>query len=457
MIEELNPYPEYKESGLPWLLHVPRAWSVVRNGSLVRQRNETGHGELPILEVSIRSGVTVRKFENSARKQIMSDLKMYKRAIKGDIAYNMMRMWQGAVGVTPTDGLVSPAYVVACPTAGVHSHYFVALFKTACYLAEIDSCSRGIVKDRNRLYWDQFKQIRSPFPPPDEQAAIVRFLDYANGKIERAIRAKRKLIGLLNEQKQAIIHRAVTRGLDPNVKLKPSGIPWLGDVPEHWSIRRNSFLFAERLESGYAGLPILMVSLRTGVTEGSEIDENGREKRLIANVTKYKVADKGDIAYNMMRMWQGAVGVVPIRGMVSPAYVVARPLEGVYSPYFDYLYHTEDCKNEVNRYSRGIVTDRNRLYWDQFKRIYFPLPPFKEQKEISEWIEVETSALCKSIFREEREIELFREYRSTLTADVVTGKIDVREVTKTLPTIAESDEQHVSCDEEIEDLEIADS
>jgi len=284
---------------------------------------------------------------------------------------------------------------------------------------------------------EHFKVIYSVLPPPAEQAAIVRFLDHANRRIDRFIRAKRKLIGLLNEQKQAIIHRAVTRGLDPNVKLKPSGIPWLGDVPEHWEVRRKSYLFDERNERGRLGLPILVVSLRTGVTEGQNIDEDGKEKRLIADVTKYKFAEKDDIAYNMMRMWQGAVGVVPVPGMVSPAYVVAMPRFSVLSGYYDLLIHTDDCKNEVNRHSRGIVTDRNRLYWDQFKRLFFPLPPFPEQNQIVSWLEQETATLNTAGARTEREIDLLREYRTRLTADVVTGKVDVREAAKRLPAEAE--------------------
>ena len=115
MIADLEPYAEYKESRVPWLGRVPSTWRVVRNGSLFGQRNQTGYEELPILEVSLKTGVRVRDFENSTRKQIMSDLGKYKRAAKGDVAYNMMRMWQGAVGVSPVDGLVSPAYVVARP------------------------------------------------------------------------------------------------------------------------------------------------------------------------------------------------------------------------------------------------------------------------------------------------------------------------------------------------------
>ena len=192
MIEGLKPYAEYKESGLPWLSKIPSNWQTVRNGSLFSQRNETNYPHLPIREVSLRTGVRVRNFETSNRKQLMSDFSKYKRAMSEDIAYNMMRMWQGAVGVVPVDGLVSPAYVVARPFPNTNVHYFRTQFRMDLYLGEIDGF----------------------------------------------IRAKRKLIGLLNEQKQAIIHHAVTRGLDPNVPLKPSNIPWLGDIPKHWEMRR---------------------------------------------------------------------------------------------------------------------------------------------------------------------------------------------------------------------------
>src|SRR2546423_331788 len=136
----------------------------------------------------------------------MSDLGKYKRALKGDIAYNMMRMWQGAVGVAPADGLVSPAYVVARPYAGTESRYFAYLYRTAAYLAEVDNYSRGIVKDRNRLYWDAFKQMPSPVPPLDEQRQIADVLDRHGALVRRLTQKKQRLIALLNEQRQVTIH-----------------------------------------------------------------------------------------------------------------------------------------------------------------------------------------------------------------------------------------------------------
>lgn len=162
-------YPSYRDSGLPWLPEIPEGWQVLRNGRLFAHRVQTGFPDLPILEVSLRTGVRVRDMENLKRKQVMSQKEKYKRATKGDIAYNMMRMWQGALGAAPVDGLVSPAYVVASPFPEANSAYFSYLFRTAAYMREVNKFSRGIVSDRNRLYWDEFKQMPSLLPPRAEQ------------------------------------------------------------------------------------------------------------------------------------------------------------------------------------------------------------------------------------------------------------------------------------------------
>jgi len=256
MTNTLQPYPEYKDSGVPWLGKIPKHWELFRNGRLFSQRNETGFGELPILEVSLKTGVRVRDMENLQRKQVMSDREKYKRARQGDIAYNMMRMWQGAVGVAPVDGLVSPAYVVVRPFPEVDCRYYSYLFRTAPYMNEVDAHSRGIVKDRNRLYWQDFKRMPSPVPPPEEQRKISGFLDAISNKTWRFIRNKRRLIELFKEQKQTIINETVTGKCEvrrvkgkngkerlevfptPPRKLRPSNVEWLGDIPRHWEVRR---------------------------------------------------------------------------------------------------------------------------------------------------------------------------------------------------------------------------
>lgn len=432
MIGELKPYAAYKDSGLPWLGQVPAHWSVVRNGSLFGQRSQTGYAELPILEVSLKTGVQVRSFATAKRKQIMSDLSKYKRAVKGDLAYNTMRMWQGALGVCPVDGLVSPAYVVATPYLGVEPQYFEALFRTGDYMAEIDSASRGIVKDRNRLYWDQFKQMRSPQPPEIEQAAIVRFLDWTNGRLERTIRAKRKVIALLTEQKQATIHRAIARGLDPNVALKPSGVPWLGDIPHHWEMQKLKHLtrFANGLpfkpgDWKAEGIPIIRIQNLNGSDAFNYTDRKGLPEALLIR--------PGDLMF----AWSGN------RGTSFGSFEWTREFSGYLNQHifklvgYDlpkrYFYYVLRAVTRHVEEQAGGIIGLVHITKPELGSVQVPIAPSVEAEAIARHIDVVTEDLDVVINRLAREIDLVREYRTRLVTDVVTGKLDVREAATQLP------------------------
>ena len=294
-----------------------------------------------------------------------------------------------------------------------------------------DSAVPGL--DREEAY-----QRLGPVPPLCEQTVIAHFLDHADRRIRRYSRAKEKLIAPLEEQKQAIIHQAVTGRIDvrtgqPYPAYKPSGVEWLGDVPAHWDMSRNGRLFVQRNEVGYSELPILEVSLRSGVRIREF--ENSSRKQVMSDRSMYKRAVKGDIAYNMMRIWQGAVGVAPVDGLVSPAYVVARPLARTEPRYFNSLFHISAYMIEVDKCSRGIVKDRNRLYWEDFKQIPSPCPPLNEQLLIADAIDHNAALANNGMRHVQREIELLHEYRTRLIADVVTGKLDVREAAAALPEV----------------------
>jgi type I restriction enzyme S subunit len=463
MIEGLKPYSQYKQTGSTWLGAIPSHWEEVPLGRVLVQRIEQNRPvkTTEILSLSLRQGVIPYSEKKSGGNKAKSDLSAYTLAYPGDIVLNSMNVVVGSVGLSKYYGAVSPVYYVLHTRKRMDLiQYFDAIFQDKSFQQSLWGLGNGIMflqskttgkfnTIRLRIPMSKLRRVIVTLPPPDEQAAIVKFLDYANGKIERAIRAKRKLIGLLNEQKQAIIHRAVTRGLDPNVKLKPSGIPWLGDIPQHWEVVRNMALFAHRVEPGEAGLPVLQVSLRSGIT-AEDLDQFGRPKRLIADPKKYKRIQTGDVAYNTMRMWQGAVGVAPSDGLVSPAYVVLRPRRGTCSEFYDSLFHTEVYKQQVNRQSTGIVSDRNRLYWDSFKQMSNISLPRSEQDEIVLYIKAETLGLNSAVLRLEREIDLLREYRTTLTAEVVTGKLDVREASKRLP---DQTDDPLPADESLDDLD----
>ena len=241
MATVFEPYPECKPAGVPWLGDVPAHWTVLPNRAIFMEVNDQEHPEEQMLSVTIAEGVIRQQtlLEGSSKKDASRlDRSAYKLVQPGDIAYNKMRAWQGAIGVSDYRGIVSPAYVVQRPRKGMDSRYLHYLLRTPAFAEEVERWSYGITSDMWSLRPEHFKMIYSCVPPRAEQTAIVRYLDHADRQMRRYIDGKEILIGLLEEQRQAVVQHAVTRGLDPDVRLKPSGIDWLGDVPAHWEVRR---------------------------------------------------------------------------------------------------------------------------------------------------------------------------------------------------------------------------
>jgi type I restriction enzyme, S subunit len=436
MIGGLKPYLAYQDSGVPWLRKVPARWMMVRNARLFVQRNETGYPSLPILEVSLRTGVRVRNFDDSGRKQMLSDREKYKRAHQGDLAYNMMRMWQGAVGVAPVDGLVSPAYVVARPVPGVQGRYFAHVFRTETYMSEVDKYSHGIVKDRNRLYWAEFKQIPSPCPPPEEQLAIVHFLDHVERRIRGYIRAKRKLIALLNEQKDAVINRAVTRGLDPNVRVKQSGTEWLGAVPEHWEVTKLYRVTDARRPIMY-GIVLPGPDVNDGVfiVKGGNC-ELGRLRPEFLSKTAVEI----EARYARSRLRANDI-VYAIRGSIGAAEVVPPALSGAnltqdaarIAPgqriHPRWLWYAVQSPAFFAKLEAGAVGAAIRgINIRDLKRADLALPPLPEQETVASHLDNALDRTYEALARVQREVRLIREYHTRLITGVVTGELDVREV-----------------------------
>lgn len=434
-------YPNYRASGLPWAPELPDGWNVLRNGRLFAHRVETGFPDLPILEVSLRTGVRVRDMQDLRRKQVMSQKEKYKRAVKGDIAYNMMRMWQGAVGPAPVDGLVSPAYVVVKPFPEANSSYYSYLFRTDVYMREVNKFSRGIVADRNRLYWDEFKQMPSLVPPRPEQDQIVVYLRAQDAHIARFIKAKRDLIGLLTEQKLSVIDHVITRGLDASAKLKPSGIEWLGDVPEHWDISR---------------LGACIKTNRAGVWGGDPSDTNQPDHLICVRVADFDIER---LAVGTEKLTVRAVTQSERSGRVlhSGDILLEKSGGGDKTPVGRVVAFTLDqvsvCSNFVARlvpntqivlpefllnvmnhlHARRIVipyikqtTGIQNLDSTAYFKLGIALPSLDEQKTILHALSEQCKPLNDAIERAKEEIKLIREYRDRLFADVVTGQVDVR-------------------------------
>jgi type I restriction enzyme S subunit len=264
-------------------------------------------------------------------------------------------------------------------------------------------------------------------PPLAEQRAIAAFLDRECGKMDALVAEQERLIALLKEKQQAVISHAVTKGLDPTAPMKDSGVAWLGQVPAHWEVLRLGALFTEVVDDGEHDLPVLSVSIHFGVSDDELADEQlERKVTRSEDRTKYKKVEPGDLVYNMMRAWQGGFGTVSVTGIVSPAYVVARPNATVRTQFVELLLRSPQAVEEVRRHSRGVTDFRLRLYWDEFKQIRVALPSLREQEAILATVAAEVSRSEALVTQAERAIALLRERRAALISAAVTGKIDVR-------------------------------
>lgn len=242
MIEDLKPYPQYKDSGLPWLGEVPRHWEIARSKRLFRQRKEFAQSDDQQLSATQAFGVIPQAlYEHRTGYRVVKismHLDKRKHAEADDFVISM-RSFQGGLERAWATGAIRSSYVVLEPSAEVSAGYFQHLFKSHQYINALRATS-DFIRDGQDLNFGNFCGVDLPLIPLQEQAAIARFLTWATNRLDRAIGAKRRIIALLNEQKQAIIHRAVTHGLDPSVPMKDSGIPWLGKIPENWELWRIS-------------------------------------------------------------------------------------------------------------------------------------------------------------------------------------------------------------------------
>jgi type I restriction enzyme S subunit len=437
MTDRLKPYPKYKDSGIPWLGQIPAHWDVRRNGRLFAQRNETGFGELPILEVSLRTGVRVRDMDNLKRKQVMSDAEKYKRAGKGDIAYNMMRMWQGALGTAPVEGLVSPAYVVARPFEETNPYYFSYLFRTEGYKAEVDAYSRGIVKDRNRLYWQDFKRMPSCFPPPEEQAAIVRFLDANAALVRQYTRNRKQLIHALKQQDMTFIDLAITRGLDSHVKMKSSGVDWFPEVPEHWEVKRLCSLASVSLSGvdkvAVAGEQPVKLCNYVDVYHNDQITSD--LQFMDGTASKHEIEaftiEAGDVFITKdSEDWKdiavSAYAPQNLPGVVCGYHLAQlRPYATqAIGSFLAYCFRSDSIANQFRLSANGVT--RYGLSLSAIKQGVFPVPPLKEQASIAQMIQKHTESVNRMIAVVEEELRTIEFLRNQLIADVVAGRIDIR-------------------------------
>ena len=453
-------YPAYKPSGIPWLGDVPDHWEVLRGKALLRPvdiRSDTGGEEL--LTVSAQRGVIPRKSANVTMFKAESYVG-YKLCWPGDLVINSLWAWANGLGVSQHHGIISSAYGVYRPLPKADARFIHLLGRSGPFQWELQVRSKGIWVSRLQLTDEEFLGAPFPLPPLPEQAAIVRYLDHADRRIRRYVSAKRKLIALLEEEKQAIINRAVTRGLDPNVRLKPSGVEWLGDVPEHWQVVpvKRAFLSLDYGISESASDSGVIRLLTMGhLRDGDVIVPNGGGVDFVA---PHLLLQEGDLLFNRTNSQElvGKVGLfvghdVPV---AFASYLVRMRPHSSHEP--EYLNMALNGASFISRARREAIPSlhQSNLNPTRFGRIHIALPSKEEQIAILRTLREENASLGVAIARAQRQIALLQEYRTRLIADVVTGKLDVREAAALLPDESE-DEDPIDEDNSLEEETYEDS
>jgi type I restriction enzyme S subunit len=452
-------YERYKDSGVEWLGEIPEHWEVRRNLGVFDERNERGRPNDELLSVTIKRGV-IRQSEITTKKDSSNeDKSKYKVLKEGDLAYNKMRAWQGALGISPYDGIVSPAYIILQPKNPKLSKYFHYLYRTPQFITEANRLSYGLCDDMNSLRYDDFKGSHSPLPPDDEVDRIVTFLDRKTAEIDALIAKKQRQIQLLDEQKTILINRAVTRGIvnaefgmknehlsssshstftTHNSKFKPSGVPWIGDVPEHWEavqLRR----IIDGIEQGVSPATIEgevtendWGVLKSGCCNGGAFRET-EHKRLPTNfkLDPNIAVKSGDLLVSRACGSRDLVGSTAMVETVSFNLILSdknfrllpRPI--VDRRFLNYSMNSFHYRRQLDPRISGADGLPNNIPGARLKEIVIALPPLAEQRALVEYLSDVFDKTAKGVASAESHIQSLKTLRSTLIAHAVTGRIKV--------------------------------
>ena len=419
----MNRYEEYQETGFEWLGKIPSNWGLSRVGKFFTERSEkVDDVTYPPLSVTM-SGI-VDQLSDVAKTNDGGNRKLVK---KHDFVINSRSDRKGSSGISPRDGSVSLINIVLEPRE-LDPQFIQYLFKNYYFKEEYFRNGKGIHWDLWTTRWDQLKNIKFPIPSNKEQELISRYLDKKTEQIDSLIEKIQKKIELLKEQRTSLINQCVTKGLDPNVEMKDSGVEWIGEIPSHWKVVRLKYLIEPREGRSKLGTEeLLSVTIQDGVVRRRDYLGNEDEPLTRADdLTGYKLVEKGNLVNNIMKMGFCCLGISDFEGIVSPAYSVFEINTDVVLPTFLHkLLRTEQYVREYKKRSKGIQESRMRLYDDYFLDIYIQLPPLTEQCEI---VKVsQTTGVDLLIVKETQRLELFREYRQSLISSVVTGKVRVTE------------------------------
>lgn len=428
MVTGVKPYSTTKSSGVESLGSVPEHWECRRLKTILQpvdRRSDTGKETL--LSLRRDHGVVVYA-EHFTRPPQAASLTGFKLVEVDELVVNRLQANNGLIFRSGIDGLISPDYSVFQKKHPVQMRFISEVCRTSFYRAQFRKEATGLGTGTAgflRLYDNRFLDTRVHLPPLPEQRAIVRYVDYVDGRIQRYVRAKRRLIELLEEERQAVVTQAVTRGLNPDVSLKPSGVEWLGDVPEHWEVRRLRSL----------------ASIATGGRDTVNRVDDGKYPFFVRSQVVERINTWAFDGEAVLTAGDGGVGKVfhYINGKFDYHQRVYK-FSGFrdVSGRFFFLYFRAMLRYEVLQGTAKTTVESLRL--PMLQNFPVALPPLAEQIVIVEHLDRATAKIEAAIARAKRQIELMEEYRTRLVADVVTGKLDVRDAAEQLPDEEDGDE-----------------
>lgn len=420
----MEKYKEYKDSGVQWLGEIPSHWKTRRIKWLFREEDEKNVNlSYQLLSFSRNKGIipfsTINEKAPSA-----SDLSKYKVLHVGQLLENRMQAWSGMFGCSHIEGCVSPDYSVFSPyDSSVLTEYYACLFRTPIFVQQFANASKGIGDGFNRLYTPQFQRICAIAPPTIEQHSIVSYLDTKCSLLDILLSNKEKEISLLQEMKQRVIADAVTRGINPNVKFKATNVPWLPEIPEHWSLLRNKSFMRQTDEKVGKRKDITLLSLtKQGVIVRDLTEGKGKFPK---DFETYLIVKPNNLVFCLFDIDETprTVGLVRHDGMLTGAYSNFEIIETKVLPDFAYYYYLQiDDIKGLRPFYTGL---RKIVKANTFAQLRVPVPPLSEQRSIVSYITERASKINLLIEKLNKEIECIKEYKQRLISDVVTGQMKV--------------------------------
>lgn len=418
-------YKQYKPTGISWLPEIPAHWDTMRIRGLFEESIEkTVDDSGTLLSLSQYTGVSLKSEAGKTGMFEAESTTGYKIVHPGQFVMNIMLAWNGSYAVSDLEGIISPAYCVFDFRIPCVKRYFDYLLRTKIYSGAFKTESRGIIDSRLRLYPNKFYSFKAIVPPIEEQEKIVAYLDKKTTLIESCKCQRERELQTLNELKQAEIASVVTRGLNPNVPMKDSGIFWQPLIPENWTVTKLKHVLS-KLDRPRQPEDELLVCSNSG-----EVKKRGDSKLgLVADSDEiYQGVRRGDLLIHGMDTWHGAIAVSDYDGMCTP---VVHVCDSTQNKRYIALYLRNMANQKVFKLiSNGVRQNTSDFRsWGKVGTILIPIPPIEEQDAIVEYIESKNSKIDKMIEALTAEIERLTEYKQRLISDVVTGQLNVQDET----------------------------